>query len=119
MGQPFVSQQPTEKAGLTGVGPHVVSCEFAVPSDFTGSVHVRLVVHDSVGGTLRFDVGARARVSVGAVVNDEVLDAYREASWVAVADPTFSIVEGALAVTFDGVIGAAVDATTLASGLQT
>ena len=120
MTQPAITPQTNETPGLTGIGPHSAYCGLSVPADLTGVIEVRLVVHDaSAPKTLRVDYHAVARVSVGSIVDiTEIATAYKHASWSAIT-VDLQLDAGDIAAIFDGILGAAVDAATVARMVET
>lgn len=120
MTQPIITPQTNETSGLTGVGPHSAYCGLSVPAALTGVIEVRLVVHDaSAPKTLRLDYLAVARVSAGSIVDvQEIVTAYKHASWSAVT-VDLQLDSGDIAAVFDGIVGASVDAATVARMVET
>lgn len=120
MSQPIITPQTNETSGLTGIGPHSAYCGLSVPADLTGVIEVRLVVHDaSAPKTLRVDYHAVARVSNGAIVDiTAIAPTYKHAAWSGVS-VDLQLDSGDIAAVFDGIVGANVDAATVARMVET
>lgn len=120
MGQPVATPQTAETGNLFGVGPHDAYCGLSVPSDLTGEVHVALYVHDSAAPkTLRVVQKVQLLFSDGAIVDtQQTATPYRQASWM-LSSVSFAVASGDIVVTFDGVVGATVDAATVARMVET